>query len=78
MAAVALTLMLSGVALSLLALRYRTQEAPRLTSIRTYHPRNWKPIWKQRVWFTPVGFRYYSVGTTLIVIGGLLGAIFVF
>lgn len=78
MSFIALVLLLSGVILWMLALRHRTSEAPSLATIRAYHPRNWKPVWKQRLWFTPVGFRYYLLGTTLIVMGGLLGAIFVF
>jgi hypothetical protein len=78
MSLIALVLLISGVVLWLLALRHRTSEAPSLATIRGYYPGNWKVVWKQRHWFTPVGFRYYWIGTTLIVAGGLIAAVFVF
>jgi len=74
----ALAMVVSGIVCWFLALRHRTSEAPSLVLLRVYHPRNWKPIWKQRQWFTPVGFRYYWIGTTLIVAGGLLAAIMIY
>ena len=75
---IGLALLLIGIVLWVLALRHRSPEAPSMGSLSTYHPRHWKPIWKQRSWFSPQGYRYYLVGTTFIVVGGLFGAIFVF
>ncbi len=50
---IGLALLLIGIVLWVLALRHRSPEAPSMGSLSTYHPRHWKPIWKQRSWFSP-------------------------
>ncbi len=42
-----------------------------------FHPRHWRPISRQRHWYTSRGYRMNVVGTTLVVVGATAGLVFV-
>ncbi|HOD65740.1 MAG TPA: hypothetical protein PKW75_05410 [candidate division Zixibacteria bacterium] len=76
---VALGLMVIGIVLLVLAYRRQRPDAPRLGSVDAHQPRTWRPVWRQRHLFAEKrGFVCYLIGATLIVSGGMLGAVFVF
>ena len=61
-----LSLFVGGIVLSAMGWMRRTDQCPPLF---TFRPKHWRPVWKMRPWFTPVGFRLYVSGTVLIVAG---------
>ncbi len=67
-----LIMLITGIVLWIVAIKNRKEDAPSLKAVDTYHPRNWKPIWMQKSWFTPFGFKLYLIGATLIVASGVL------
>jgi hypothetical protein len=73
--AVSVILMATGLVLFFLALRYRTPECPPLFSFRL---KNLKPIWKQKEWFTPKGYRLTVWSSVTAGTGALLGVIYWF
>ena len=56
-------LLLTGIVISVFALRYRTEKHPPIPS---WNPRNWVPIWKMKGMFTPFGYRLHLIGWTII------------
>lgn len=70
---VSVILMSTGLVLFFLALRHRTPECPPLFSFRL---KNLKPIWKQKEWFTPKGYRLSVWSSITVDAGALLGAIY--
>lgn len=68
-----LIFMVSGMVLALLSLREKKAEAP---SFPSFNPRLWfTPIWKQKEWFTPSGYRKYALGALLIGLGAFMGLV---
>jgi hypothetical protein len=66
----ALVMILTGVMLALIARsNHRTEKCPPVLS---YNPKHWKPVWMQKEYFTPTGFRLWISGTMLISGGALL------
>ena len=72
--AIAALLLLTGVALALVALKYRTAEHPRLSLISPFNPRNWVPIWRMKSWFSPKGYWLNLIGNMIIAFT-MLGAV---
>ena len=68
---IALVLMVAGSFLSLYALRrYGSESAPRGIS---FNPRNWRPIYLARDWFTEKkGFWLFIIGVELLCGGPLI------
>jgi len=73
---IALILLLGGLTMALVALRFRTNEAPSFKSLAAFHPRHWVPVWRRQDWMLPTGYWLHLVGVILIVAGGVLYAIF--
>jgi hypothetical protein len=48
------------------------QRAPGAPHMPTFNVRMWKPMWKQRDWFTPLGFKLYWIGYGLFAVGGVM------
>jgi hypothetical protein len=70
---VAAILMVAGLVLAFFSLREKKVEAPRFP---TSNPRLWfTPIWKQKDWFTPSGFRKYALRCSLMGSGAFLGLV---
>jgi hypothetical protein len=68
-----LVFMVSGIVLTLMSLREKKAGSPRLPS---FNPRLWfTPIWKQREWFTPSGYRKYMLGALLIGLGAFMSLV---
>lgn len=67
----ALVFIVTGTVMSVYSLsRYRSQNAPE--GIVSLNPRNWRPVWKCRDWFTNArGFRMYWIGMELFGLGAL-------
>ena len=57
---------LSGLSLTLMAQKHRTQVAPPMCSP---NPRHWKPVWLLRGCYTPAGFRLNLFGWAVMTIG---------
>ena len=68
----------AGIVLWVLVMRNRSEHAPDMTKIATYSPRNWKPIWYQKHWLTPRGYRYYFIGAISLVAGAAISLLFVY
>jgi len=58
--------MVVGIVFSILAIKHRTGKCPPILSI---NPKDWKPLWMAKDWFSPIGFRLYVIGNMLIIIG---------
>jgi hypothetical protein len=68
-----LVLIVSGLIFMFWSLREKRAEAPRFPS---FNPRLWfTPIWKQRDWFTPSGYRKLVIGSRLMGLGLLMGLV---
>lgn len=68
-----MTLLVIGLIIWPMALKYRTASCPPL-----FPPKisNFKPLWKQKDWFTPKGYKLSLMSAAFIGIGALLSAIF--
>ena len=64
----ALVFLLTGVALALYALKFRTTEHP----MTMFEARNWIPVWKMRSWYTPKGYWLNLIGVVLVSASGLV------
>ena len=64
-----------GYALSYTAVvRYRSADAPAI--FPSFNPRDWKLVWRTRSWFAEErGYRMYLIGSVLLSLGGLAGAV---
>ena len=60
-----------GMSLSIAAMAYRTESAPKLFA-GLFNPRYWMPVWKTRPFFTARGFRLYVTGSLMAALGGLI------
>ena len=65
--------MIIGIGLTLSALRYKSDEHPGLLS---FNPRNWKPVWRMRSWFSPRGYWLNLIGISMIVLSSVLALVF--
>ena len=68
---ISLVSLLGGIGLSLTALAYRTEQAPRYFA-GLFNPRYWVPVLKTKQYFTARGFKLYVTGTLMIVAGAIL------
>lgn len=66
---------ITGVTLAIVALKYRTPEHPEIPS---WNPRNWRPIWTVRSWYTPRGFKMQLIGWTMFTVGVAIDLVLVY
>lgn len=64
--------LVSGITMSVIALQMRTESAPPYAKC-LFNPKCWRPVWRMKDWFTPLGYRLNLLGTILIVVGCTLG-----
>jgi hypothetical protein len=67
-------ILIAGVVLMIAAQFHRTSAHPGLGG---FHPRHWSPIWRQQDWYSARGYWMNLVGTTLVVVGGIAGSVFI-
>jgi hypothetical protein len=65
--------MISGIAMILMSLSYKTANCPQLP---TWKLSEWKPWWDQRDWFEPKGFRLITYGTILLSAGAFVSSLY--
>ncbi len=64
----ALVLLIGGIVLMSVSLRFRTAHHPGLLS---FHPRNWKPFWCWKEWYSPLGFWMAVCGALAVSLGAI-------
>ena len=72
LAILSLLLYVVGIVLGALSFRHRTDKYPQPFWRAGFNPRNWRPIWKARDWFTHRGYIMYFTAATCVVIGSIL------
>ncbi|MBD3402490.1 hypothetical protein GF420_06320 [candidate division GN15 bacterium] len=72
-----LVLLVGGIICALVALRYRTEQAPSFTNLQALNPRHWRLVWQNDDHYSTRGFHLQLIGVIMIVAGGLVSAIFV-
>lgn len=60
---------LLGIALVIWSLFYRTEAHPGTPS---FSPRDWRPIWKTRSWYTPMGYKLHILGWSIFGLGAVI------
>ena len=70
---VSVLLQIVGIILMVLSCSHRTKNYPYNTF---WNPKYFKPWWMHRDWFTPKGFKLIGYGSSMVVLGGILGVIY--
>ena len=60
---IALVALLTGIALTIIALKYRTEKH---LPILSWNPRNWRLIWNMKDCFNPPGYTLHITGWTIV------------
>lgn len=70
---ISLLLIITGVTLTFVAMNYRSPNHP--FELRG-DSNTFRPIWKQRHWFTPRGYRLHILGYILLAVGSSMFPIY--
>ncbi len=66
---VSFLLLLAGVVVGVIALKYRTLDHPPVPS---WNPKHWRPFWMMKDWYTPRGFTLARVAVAFIILASAI------